>query len=251
MSKFSKFTLIELLVVIAIIAILASMLLPTLGRARNAAQRSICAGNLRQFITADFSYASDYHYLTAFNTGSQPGEFDHTWMTNLLAYLKPSIDYWKIPTPRISNYDAILKKSGFACPARTQYIDTAAGGTLLQGSYAANTFAYLVDHPDAATGSIKVIKKCAKISNYNFAILPGGATGRITASQIILFGDIGYMKNTGYADYYYGDLNNSWKGTTTYTTALRHTNYGNIAMLDGHTESAGYRDLSVCFYLLR
>jgi len=55
------FTLIELLVVVAIIAILLAMMLPTLGRARTAGYKTLCASNLRQVSLAFGMYLGDHN----------------------------------------------------------------------------------------------------------------------------------------------------------------------------------------------
>ncbi len=79
-----KFTLIELLVVIAIIAILASMLLPSLGKARESARGSTCANNLKQLYTAAYMYASDYNsWLPGWDQAS--GEDYSTCLTKRLS----------------------------------------------------------------------------------------------------------------------------------------------------------------------
>ena len=54
------FTLVELLVVMAILGALVGLMLPALAGARRSAERSACAGNLRQLATANELYAVDH-----------------------------------------------------------------------------------------------------------------------------------------------------------------------------------------------
>jgi prepilin-type N-terminal cleavage/methylation domain-containing protein len=54
-----KFTLIELLVVVAIIGILASLLMPSLQKARKSAKMAVCNSNLNQIGKASFMFLDD------------------------------------------------------------------------------------------------------------------------------------------------------------------------------------------------
>ena len=59
------FTLVELLVVVGLITVLIAILLPVLGKAREAANRAKCAANLRSIGQALTMYTQQYRYYPA------------------------------------------------------------------------------------------------------------------------------------------------------------------------------------------
>jgi prepilin-type N-terminal cleavage/methylation domain-containing protein/prepilin-type processing-associated H-X9-DG protein len=73
------FTLVELLVVLAIIGILASLLLPTLSRAKEKARRTYCLNNVKQLGLGSQMYADDSSDGAYSHTASI-GDDDLTWL---------------------------------------------------------------------------------------------------------------------------------------------------------------------------
>ena len=90
------FTLVELLVVVAIIGILASLLLPAVQRAREAARRIACQSNLRQIATAGHNYQEAHGTLPGYASpyawyGNPTGWQNRgkwSWKAELLPFLE-------------------------------------------------------------------------------------------------------------------------------------------------------------------
>jgi prepilin-type N-terminal cleavage/methylation domain-containing protein len=133
-ARFTRpaFTLVELLVVIAIIVLLMALLLPAVQKVREAANKMLCASNLRQIGIASHNYHNDYSKLppgyygpvfaaannTTFNVARGP------WagcMVPLLPYLEQDNLYkqlWKgtrtYPVPSVQ-FPADPAGQGWSC----------------------------------------------------------------------------------------------------------------------------------------
>lgn len=72
-------SLIEILVVVAIIGILASLLLPSLGKARKRSQATVCGSNLKQMGIVFQMYSDDNRGLMMYATNGLNGTSYRTW----------------------------------------------------------------------------------------------------------------------------------------------------------------------------
>ena len=105
-----KFTLIELLVVVAIIGILASILIPSLGKARYKAKLAVCLSNLKQMGLQAYIYADSHDELFPKRNSTGIINFTANQLTNL---------GYDIRDPYTEMFGPLVKKSAIQCPLLT------------------------------------------------------------------------------------------------------------------------------------
>lgn len=104
----SAFTLIELLVVIAIIAVLIALLLPAVQQAREAARRTQCKNNLKQFGLGLHNYHDTFNGFPMGGTGVNHKLPRAGWQTRILPFMEQGPIYdqlvWDGPKPGVMYY---------------------------------------------------------------------------------------------------------------------------------------------------
>ena len=92
----SGFTLVELLVVIAIIGVLIALLLPAVQAAREAARRTTCANNLKQYGLGIHNYHDTIKVLPPNHVGAWNNRPGITWQVRILPYTEQTALYEKL-----------------------------------------------------------------------------------------------------------------------------------------------------------
>ena len=134
-ERTNGFTLIELLVVIAIIAVLASLLLPALGRAKQAGQATQCLNNVRQIQLAVQLYTEDFNGWFPYNHHTYVPTAD-TYVAHYRAWVKGYMNY-KAENWYNTNTSVLLEEGTvgaylqnaavFRCPADKSYVESFLG----------------------------------------------------------------------------------------------------------------------------
>lgn len=222
------FTLVELLVVIGIIAVLISILLPTLIKAKSAANRVACLSNQKQLMLAATLFAQEHKgYMPKHwgNCGAVPSNTDWGFTS---ADQKWGFDYVLLSTQK-------LQKQVFRCPgevpttAFTRGTWTPGDEDDIPGSYKINASNQYI--APSANGTDTGAYKLTQLRQADKAIVfVDGTRG---------WGDAEWHQVSTWESSPEGRVTRNFRGNVDWA---RHGGLANYAFADGHCETLGWAD---------
>jgi len=213
------FTLVELLVVIGIIALLLSILIPALGRARDASRTLKCLSNLRQlglafqmYATANKNYVP---YPTTTLIASDPTQ-GFLWFNAIDPYLK-------------ANTKQQAGRTGVAADRTYKEYKQCVVYELFEG-----------DKTSGGQNATKEFARTYKMNSHLRRYGPPSTQAKITdarrSAEFVLIGDGLSLDSTGMVDSVFesGQFSFEVNDPTEASPSLRHRGGANICFVDGH-----------------
>ena len=191
------FTLIELLVVIAIIAILIALLLPAVQQAREAARRSTCKNNLKQFGIALHNYHDIYNYFpgamvsagpitNAYGSGTYGTEGTHAlwgWGAAILPQMEQTPLFQKMGVNSSTLHNAAANATTLAAMQNTFPAYRCPSDT----SPDTNDFRQI---PNGGSGDVNCTTGCVPVATSSYiGVNHSGALDRIDANGLFVWMD--------------------------------------------------------------